>query len=94
MSEGKRPPGVMLYFEEMRPIFSLLNDMERGQLLTAILDYAENGIDPALSERVSVAWPFVKQKIDRDAETYRKKCEKAAKAAKARWEAKEKEADT
>ena len=85
MSQEKRPPGVMLYFEEMRPIFSLLNDMERGQLLTAILDYAENDIEPVLSNRLVAAWPFIKRKIDHDAETYRKKCEKAAKSAKSRW---------
>ena len=84
----------MLYFEEMRPIFSLLDDAERGQLLTAILDYAENGVPPALSERVSVAWPFVKQKIDRDAKAFRKKCEKATESAKPLELEKDKKSDT
>lgn len=86
MSLEKRPPGVMLYFSEMRPILALMTDAERGQLLTAILDYAEKDAEPVLSERLEPAWPFVKQKIDRDSEAYRKKCEKAAKAIKARWE--------
>ncbi len=84
----------MLYFEETRPIVSLLNDAERGQLLTAILDYAEYDAAPVLGERLVAVWPFIKRKIDNDAETYRKKCEKAVKAAKARWDAKEEKPGT
>ncbi len=94
MSVEKRPPGVMLYFAETRPILSLLNDAERGQLVTAILDYAEYGAEPVFSDRLVAAWPFIKQKIDHDAEVYRKKCEKAAKAANARWKAGEGKPDT
>ncbi len=94
MSEGKRPPGVMLYFEETRPIIALLSDAERGRLLMAILDYAEYDAEPVLNGRLVAVWPFVKQKIDHDAEVYRKKCERAAKAAKARWEAEEGKAAT
>ena len=88
MSTEKRPPGVMLYFAETRPLLALMNDAERGQLFAAILDYAELDIEPALGDRLAAAWPFIKRLIDRDAETYRKKCEKAAKAASARWEKK------
>lgn len=75
----------MLYFAEMRPVLSLLTDEERGQLLAAIFDYGEYDVEPVLSERLTAVWPFIKQKIDYDAETYRKKCEKAAKSAKSRW---------
>ena len=94
MSQEKRPPGVMLYFEETRPIVSLLSDEERGRLLMAILDYAEHNAEPVLSERLVAAWPFIKRKIDYDAETYRKKCEKASKAIQARWEKERKKAGT
>ncbi|MDE6455152.1 MAG: hypothetical protein K2L38_04425 [Dysosmobacter sp.] len=76
----------MLYFAEVRPILALMSDAERGQILTAILDYAENDEERALSDRLAAAWPFIKRLIDRDAETYRKKCERAAKSAKTRWE--------
>lgn len=88
MSAEKRPPGVMLYFTETRPLLALMSDEERGQIIAAILDYAEYDVEPELSARLSPAWPFFKQMIERDAETYRKKCEKAEKAAKARWEKK------
>lgn len=89
MSTEKRPPGVMLYFAETRPLLALMNDEERGQMFAAILDYAEYDVEPVLGDRLAAAWPFFKQKIDRDAETYRKKCERAAKSAKSRWEKKE-----
>lgn len=85
VSLEKRPPGVMLYFAEMRPLLALMNDAERGQILEAILDYAEYDAEPFLKDRLEAAWPFVKRMIDRDAETYRKKCEKASKSAKSRW---------
>lgn len=88
MSVEKRPPGVMLYFAETRPLLALMTDTERGQLFTAILDYAEYDTEPVLSDRLASAWPFIKGKIDRDAEAYRKKCEKAAESAKSRWEKK------
>lgn len=86
MSTEKRPPGVMLYFAETRPLLALMTNEERGQILAAIFDYAEYDAEPVLSDRLAAAWPFIKNLIDRDVETYRKKCEKAEKAAKARWE--------
>lgn len=86
MSLEKRPPGVMLYFAEMRPLLAFMTDEERGQILAAIFDYAEYDAEPILSDRLAAAWPFIKNLIDRDVETYRKKCEKAEKTAKARWE--------
>lgn len=86
MSGEKRPPGVMLYFAETRPLLALMSDEERGQLFAAILDYAEYDVEPVLGDRLAAAWPFIKGKIDRDAEMYRKKCERAAKSAKSRWE--------
>ena len=88
MSTEKRPPGVMLYFAETRPLLALMSDEERGQILAAVFDYAEYDVKPELSARLSPVWPFFQQMVDRDAETYRKKCEKAAKAASARWEKK------
>lgn len=86
MEPGKRPPGVMLYFAEMRPIFVLLSAEERGELLLKVFDYAEFGIEPVLSGRLVAVWPLVQRMIDRDAEAYQKKCERAKRAAQNRWE--------
>ena len=94
MAEPKRPPGVMLYFTEMRPIFALLTAEERGDLLLKIFDYAELGVEPVLDSRLSSVWPFVRKRIDLDAAAYQEKCDRAKKAIQARWdrerEAKEK----
>lgn len=89
MSSEKRPPGVMLYFAETRPLLALMTDEERGQMFAAILDYAEYDVEPIFEDRLAAAWPFIKGKIDRDAEMYRKKCERAAKSAKSRWKKEE-----
>lgn len=91
MSLEKRPPGVMLYFSEMRALLALMSDEERGQILMAILDYAEYGDEPYFDDRLEAAWSLVQKILDRDAVSYREKCEKASKAVKARWE-KEKKA--
>ncbi len=86
MPEKKRPPGVMLYFTEMRPIFALLTAEERGELLLKIFDYAEYGQEPVLDNRLSAAWPFVRKQIDLDAAAYQEKCDRAKKAIQARWQ--------
>ena len=65
-------PGVMLYFD-IEPGLKMLDDPQRGQLLTAIMDYAHFGVVPEFSEPLlSMAWSFVKTSIDRDGERYEK----------------------
>ena len=87
MAAGKRPPGVMLYFDKMRPIFALLSAEERGDLVLKILDYAEYGKLPAFAsgDRLENLWPSVQKAIDLDAATYLEKCKQARKAVQARW---------
>lgn len=85
MSAEKRPPGVMLYYAKIRPILALLDNDERGRLLMAVLDYGETHFPPNLDGRLAAVWPFVQEMIDKDIESYKKKCEKAAKAIQARW---------
>ena len=50
MSTAKRPPGVMLYFAETRPLLALMSNEEAGQLFAAILDYAEYDVEPVLGD--------------------------------------------
>lgn len=85
MSNEKRPPGVMLYYDKIRPILALLTDEERGKLLVAVLDYGESGFEPCLDKRLSAVWPFIREMVDRDVDAYRAKCEKAARAIQTRW---------
>ena len=65
-------PGVMLYFD-IEPGLKMLDDPQRGQLLTAIIEYAHFGAVPEFSDPLlSMAWSFVKTSIDRDGERYEK----------------------
>ena len=83
----KQKPGVMIYFD-LRPCLQRLTNEQKGALFSAILDYAENGVLPELDNvAVGVAWDFVKPRIDRDAETYASKVEKARAAINKRWAA-------
>jgi len=77
-------PGVMLYFE-LRPCLRRLTDGEKGQLLEAILDYGEEGTEPALEGMAALAWDFIRPRIDRDGEHYRELCEKNRLSANKRW---------
>lgn len=88
METEKRPPGVMLYFTEMRPIIALLSAEERGELLMKIFDYAEYGAAPDFlsGDRLESVWPLVRRMLDRDAAAYQQKCERAKKAVQARWD--------
>ncbi len=84
----KRKPGVMLYFDKMRPIFTLLSAEERGELIMKILDYGEFDREPDFvpGDHLESLWPSIRKAIDRDAEAYQKKCKQRRKAIQARWE--------
>lgn len=88
METEKRPPGVMLYFTEMRPVIALLSAEERGELLMKIFDYAEYGAEPSFGsgDRLESVWPLARKMVDRNTEAYQEKCERAKKAVQARWD--------
>ena len=73
--------GVMLYFS-LRSALNYLNDEQLGQLLRAILDYAEYDEIPDFPDPLlAMAWSFVVSGIDRDWEAYQIKTEKKRYAA-------------
>ena len=88
MEPEKRPPGVMLYFDRMRPIVALLGVEELGELVLKILDYGEYGREPDFipGDHLKSLWPSIRRVMDQDAATYQKKCEQRKKAIQARWE--------
>lgn len=48
---------------------------QRGELFTAILDYAERGVIPTFEDTMlQMAWRFVMPALDADDEKYRTKC--------------------
>ena len=62
-------PGIMLYFDILEPI-RVLPDADKGRLLVAMLEYGQSGILPEFNGMLSLAWGFVRPKIDRDNEEY------------------------
>ena len=66
-------PGIMLYFDILEPIRAL-PDSDKGRLLVAILEYGQSGKVPQFNGELglTLAWGFVKPKIDKDSEEYNK----------------------
>lgn len=72
---AKEKPGVMIYFETAKAVKGL--DYEtKGRLFEAIMEYAEFGVVPEFDGVLSVVWPFVVDKIDRDNARYEHKRER------------------
>lgn len=80
----KKKPGVMIYFE-LRAMVKLLPDAEKGKLFEAILDYAETGITPPLTDTLKIAWPLIKYQLDADNSRYEQQAIKRKYAAYVRW---------
>ena len=66
-------PGIMLYFDILEPIRAL-PDSDKGRLLVAMLEYGQSGKVPQFNGELglTLAWGFVKPKIDKDSEEYNK----------------------
>ena len=64
-------PGIMLYFDILEPIRAL-PDADKGRLLVAMLEYGQSRIVPEFDGELglTLAWGFVKPKIDLDEEAY------------------------
>lgn len=62
-------PGIMLYFDILEPI-KVLPDADKGRLFVAMLEYGQTGKSPSFDGMLSLAWGFVKPKIDKDSEEY------------------------
>ena len=64
-------PGIMLYFDILEPIRAL-PDADKGRLLVAMLEYGQSGVVPQFDGQLglTLAWGFVKPKIDKDEAEY------------------------
>lgn len=70
MGERRERPGVMLYFDALRPAVKRLSDSQCGVLLRAVLDYAQFGELPELDPMTGMAFDMLAPKLDRDAQRY------------------------
>ena len=77
----KERPGVMLYFDAVRPAISRLNETQCGVLLRSVMDYAQYGVIPELDPMTGLAFDMLVPKIDRDAERYEESREQRQYAA-------------
>ena len=66
----KERPGVMLYFDDVRPVISRLDEIQCGVQLRSVMDYAQYGVVPELDPMTGLAFDMLVPKIDRDAERY------------------------
>lgn len=73
--------GFVLYYD-YREHLALLSDEERGRLLMALLDYAENGKEQELDGAARMAFSFIRAQMDRDAAKYARTVESRRKAGK------------
>ena len=72
-------PGVLIYFDDVRPFLNRSDDKTCGALFRAIIEYAQYGVIPDNLDPLSgMAFEMLKPKIDRDSDSYKKKLEKTA----------------
>ena len=70
-----KPLAAMLYPEYYKHFIKLTLE-ERGALVTAMFEHALNGhVTVSLSEKADMAFSFIQDRIDADAQKYREKCE-------------------
>lgn len=56
--------GIRISYDLIEPI-KLLTDVDKGQLLVAMLEYGKNGKQPQFDGILGLAWGFMKPKIDK-----------------------------
>ena len=74
-----------LVYHEMLSWLEPYGDAERGRLLTAMLTYSITGEAPGLSGNERFLWPAIRDKIDRDRESYESTCKKNRQNVEKRW---------
>lgn len=73
-------------FFDYKEQLKLLSAQERGELVLALIEYAESGIVPELDGASKMCFSFITAQIDRDNAAYREKCRKNAENIRKRWE--------
>lgn len=84
MADTRQKPGVMLYFDSIRPALNRLDNEQCGALFRAILDYGEFGVVSELEPMTGMVFDLLRPKIDRDAEKYQESREQRQHAVYAR----------
>ena len=84
-SSGRRQPGVMLYYDDYRPL-RRLPEADRCRLIEAALDYACLGREPEFNTlETQMAWDFLLPRLELDRLAYEEKVRARTEAANKRW---------
>jgi hypothetical protein len=72
---------MLLYFDDWRSVVRRLDLTQRGELVTALMAFAETGELPEIADQMTAfAFDILSEKVARDAENYRLRCLKNAHA--------------
>ena len=75
-----------LMYLDYKEHLKLLEPEEIGQLMMALFEYAETGVEPKFSSSgCRIAFSFIRAQMDRDAAKYAKRCAKNKKNIEDRW---------
>ena len=75
---NNQPPGMMLYYNDLKPIQESLDYEGLGKLVSVLLEYASTGAlpDESVDPTVRMAFGLLRPKLDRDSKKYQDTCEK------------------
>lgn len=75
MVDKTKRPGIMIYFDDIKPALNRMDDEQCGRLLRAIVSYAETGKKPETDGVEGLVFDMLSPKIDRDGKRYDESCE-------------------
>lgn len=70
--ESRRPPGIMVYFDLAEAILSMPIEIA-GMFIKAMMEYGMRDTVPTFPDEyavLSVIWPMVQNRIDKDRQNY------------------------
>ena len=82
----KKPSSMVIHLDEAE-IVRYLSDRDRGRLLLALIDYAQDGALPeGFKGSLSMCFDVLRRSIDRNVKRYQETCERNRQNAMKRWE--------
>ena len=80
-------PGVIIYNSQYQNMRNLLNQVQKGELLDALMDFGCQGTVYTGTDRmVELAFALLAPTVQRSQEKYRATCERNAERARKRWD--------
>lgn len=80
---------ALLLFKDMKTLIDKLSIEETGELFKAVFAYVNKETIPQLTGKADITFEVLKKTIDKNEESYKKKCERNKKNAEKRWKKEE-----